>query len=293
MTRSTRVSITATVVVAICGLWAQLAMGQSASSSGSPAYPPSFWTTLVEKNPGIGTVFISAVVSGFLVPVIMLYLNNRQTRQIKQLDAQIDIEKSDAKRRQDETASRESQKLEYESAIHACLVKILFGVQQLHVELSGTCVDHKCIDTAVSHFQKTLSEYQTIIAEKQLLLNATLTNAIYGYYATVSELLIELREMSRGENLDLAIVSVYQHATALADHIVSIQSEILKRRNELQNNLRPADFDKMRSCCGSRPDPQLVRRYQNALKEIHRNPSSEIDHDTYSLTTTTTTSPGA
>ena len=279
------------MIFATTSFFSHLVFAQSAgpTSPANTAQVAGFWMTLVDKNPGIGTVAISAVVSGFLVPVIMLYLNNRHTRQIKQLDATIDLKKSDTKRKQDETASRESQTLEYESTIHSCLVKILFGVQQLHVDLSGTCINPQCVDDAITHFQKTLTDYQTKIAEKQLLLAPGLTNLIYGYYANVSELLIELREISHGGHLDLAIVSVHEHATSLADQIVGIQNLILRRRQEITNDLRPEEFSNMRSCCGKRPPQSAVQKYRSVVKDMHRFPI-EILEDAASSTTTTTTS---
>ena len=135
-------------------------------------------------------MFISTVVSGLCMPLLILLLNNGQTRKLKELEADIDLRKREKHQTLERQDREESQYLEYEATFHACLVKILFSVQQLHVELSGTCIDEKCIEDGTKHFQQKLAEYQSVIADKQLMLSTKLTNAIYTFYSDVSRLLI-------------------------------------------------------------------------------------------------------
>ena len=224
--------------------------------------PPGFWVTLLEKNPGIATI----VVSSFLLPIIILFLNNRHNRQLKTIETESAIRKTSQEKELDIEFESKATKRNHENIVHSSLVKILFEVQRLHVELSGACVEFKCIEDAIHRFQEAFVKYQGIISDNQLALSPVVTNHVYAFYRLLSELLIELKELAATDSVDVAIVSAYNHAQALADEIIQIQSVVLKERNELVREFRRADMERMRNCCGRQPTRAQIAKY-NALKE--------------------------
>lgn len=79
------------------------------------------------------------ILSGFLLPIILVWLNNYYNLKQKDKEKELELKystKNDLKNQ--------------EKAVYSSLSKILFDVQQLHVALSGTCIDQNCINNAVT-----------------------------------------------------------------------------------------------------------------------------------------------
>ncbi len=229
--------------------------------------PQSFWPALFKHNPGVVTTLLTAV----LVPVLILWLTNRHGRKVKDMehDHAKDLEK--LKRELELANKNKSTKRDYENTVHACLVKILFAVQQLHVNLSKDCSQIEVASQASQVFSSTLNEYQQKIADNQISLSARNNTSIYSFYQILSEMLIELNSLCASKKGDLAHVSVYEHAKRLADEVISLQENILRERKELAADFDRAHLEKMRHCCGAKPSPELLARYaalKNAVAEL-------------------------
>ena len=97
----------------------------------------NWFNTLLENNPG----FANIAITGLMLPLLVLWLTNRHQRKMKEVEKQLDIKYNS----QEDLRSQEKQ-------VYSSLSKILFDVQQLHVALSGTCVDENCILDAVKRF---------------------------------------------------------------------------------------------------------------------------------------------
>lgn len=250
-----------------------LASAQQAVSLASPALTAKsapqttggsdWWSILLEKNPGVVTIFISS----FLLPVIILFLTNRQNRKVKELDSKTNLDKIKAEKDFQFEFDAKSQQRNHESTVHSSLIKILFEVQRLHIELSGDCVDYACVQRAVESFQSAFAKYQAIISDNQLFLSSAIINHLYAFYRHLSELLIELQSLKQAEKVDLAIVSVYNASRALADEIIAIQEVIVKRRNDITTEFDKAHLEMMRNCCGRAPRPEVMEQY-NKLKRL-------------------------
>ena len=83
---------------------------------------------------------------GIVLPILILWLNNRHNSKIKELEQKFELDKLEASKKLDTRYTVEDEKRIHEKDVYACLLKILFEIQKLHIELSGNCVDFKCID---------------------------------------------------------------------------------------------------------------------------------------------------
>ena len=231
--------------------------------------PTSFWPSLFKHNPGVVTTLLTAV----LVPVVILWLTNRNNRKIKDMEHNHAIEMEKQKKDIELANKNKSTKREYENTVHACLVKILFAVQQLHVDLSRDCSQIEVTNQASEKFSSTLNEYQQKIADNQISLSAKNNTSIYTFYQLLSEMLIELKSLCANNNGDLAQVSVYEHAKRLADEVITLQENILRERKELAADFDRAQLEKMRHCCGSQPSPELLARYNRLREQVAEIPA--------------------
>lgn len=237
----------------------------------------SFFQSLFENNPGVVTTLLTAV----LIPVLILFLNNRHNREIKKLDHSHAIDMELQKREIEHNKQIEHTKRVYENNVHACLVKILFAVQRLHVDISRDCGPTDT-DSAAEAFMKTLHEYQSEIANNQISLSPSNTNLVYAFYQTLSEMLIELKKLCAEAEPEIAQVCVYEHSTKLADHVISLQLKLLKERKELTREFSEIKLDNMRHCCGTSPSPKQLQRYRelkNKLAGGHMEIESAISTD--------------
>lgn len=77
--------------------------------------------TFLSEHPEI----IVTVSSGFLLPIILVWLNNRYNLKQKEKEQEIARE-----------FNREDEQISHEKIIHSSLVKILFEIQKLYISLS-------------------------------------------------------------------------------------------------------------------------------------------------------------
>lgn len=224
-----------------------------------------FWTVLFDKNPGIATVFVSS----FLLPIAILYLNNRQNTKLKSVEARIATDKAIAELDAKSKHERNSRKAASADVLHSSLVKLLFEVQRLHIQLSTACVDYSCIDKAIEGFNEAFTKYQSIIADNQLNLSPRAINLLYAFYKDLSSLLIELNNFKTKSATELAIVSVFKHSQRLSDYLISIQELILRERDELESDFDRSQLDILRQCCGREPSYELQEQYEDMALALH------------------------
>lgn len=235
---------------------------QQVSNSVNDAVATSqgWFEILIENNPGLFTVLIT----GLLLPLGMLWLNNRNTRKITELEKQLDEKYSNK-----ETAKSQ------ERAVYSSLSKILFDVQQLHVALSGSCVDKNCIDTAVTKFDTSITKYHEEISNNLLYMPSIIIDNIYKFYSQISDLKVSLKDFNESENFEMAYVSVYAYSTELADTLINIQELLIAEDIELKKNFDKAEQDMMRYCCGRKPPKEVIEKYINLLKKMNPETTEE------------------
>lgn len=205
------------------------------------------WKALFENNPGILTIFLT----GILFPLVFVFLNNRHTRKMKEVDKKLDLDYQSIE------DVRKQEKLVYSS-----LSKILFDVQQLHVSLSGTCVDKSCIPDALKKFDDSVNKCHDVIADNMLYLSSKAINQVYTFYNQISDLKISLKKLNEGQDFDLAHVVVYYSSQELANTVIGLQELFLKERTELHIEFDKTQQDMMKYCCGQEPPPELIEKYK-------------------------------
>jgi len=214
-----------------------------------------------------------------ILPIVILYLTNRNSRKIKQLELehasklklveqQHDINRISEAKRIENSFMTKNERQGHEKLVHITLIKILFEVQRLHINLSGNCVDFKCIDDCTKEFKDTFTKYQNIIAENQIYLSSHVTNTLYKFYKRLGGLLIELKDIQNSQSFDLAIVAVYEASTELADYIIQIQEEFVKKRTDLENEFNSIELTDFKECCGQQPPEQDRTRYYQLRGKI-------------------------
>lgn len=203
---------------------------------------------IIEKNPGL----INILLTGLLLPLGILFLTNRNNRKLKQIEKNLDIQ---YKSKEDLRAQ--------EKKVYASLSKILFDVQQLHVSLSGTCVDTNCIVDALKKFDQSVSRCHDEIADNMLYLSSAAINLIYRFYSKIGELKIQLQELDKRKEYDMAHVTVYFSSQALADALLDIQELFTNQRSDLKVQFNRAQQQMMRYCCGEEPPAELKKRYED------------------------------
>jgi len=98
---------------------------------------------ILEKNPGLVNILLTGVILSFGI----LWLTNRSNRKLKEVEKNVELKyktKDDLR--------------EQEKKVYSSLSKILFDVQQLHVSLSGPCVDANCIVDSLKKFDTSVSK---------------------------------------------------------------------------------------------------------------------------------------
>lgn len=215
---------------------------------------------LLENNPGLFTILIT----GLLLPLGMIWLNNRNTRKNKELEKQLD-----------EKYSKKENIKNQERAVYSSLSKILFDVQQLHVALSGSCVDKNCIDNAVAKFDSSIIKYHEEISNNLLYMPSIIIDNIYRFYSQISDLKVSLKEFNDSKNFEMAYVSVYACSTDLADTLINIQELLIAEDIELKKNFDKAEQDMMRYCCGRKPPKKELDKYIVLLEKMKPESSKE------------------
>ena len=219
------------------------------------------WLEIILKNnPGLITI----IITGLILPVGLVWINNRNTRKIKELEKELDQKykgKEDVKNQ--------------EKAIYSSLSKILFDVQQLHVALSGTCVDKNCIENAMAKFDTSITKYHEEISNNLLYMPSNIINSIYSFYSKISDLKIALKEFNDSKNFEMAHVSVYMHSTELAETLIDIQDKLVEKDASLKKNFDKTQQQMMKYCCGRKPPKELFDKYLKLLMEMHPNTTQE------------------
>ncbi|GJQ07133.1 hypothetical protein CAPN010_12910 [Capnocytophaga cynodegmi] len=210
-----------------------------------------FLDYIIKNNPGIVTTFVT----GVLLPLLILGITSWQNIKLKKFD----LEKEKLVLGLDINSSTVKQ----EKIVYSSLIKILFEVQKLHIELSSKClIDYSCISKSVEKFQVKFSEYQEIISDNQIYLKLKVTNELYGFYQELANLLIELKEIENKKKYDLAVVSVFLHSQVLASIILKIQKELSYIQKELKYEVKEEDMYKFIYCCGKEPNKEDIEEYK-------------------------------
>jgi Rps23 Pro-64 3,4-dihydroxylase Tpa1-like proline 4-hydroxylase len=202
---------------------------------------------ILQQNPGLITVLLTSVI----LPIAILWLTNRNNRKLKELEKSIDTK-----------FKTKDEIREQEKKVYSSLSKILFDVQQLHVSLSGSCVNTNCIIDALKKFDDSVSKCHSDIADNMLYLSSDSINLIYDFYNSIGQLKIQLQELDKQKEYSLANVTVYFSAQYLADTLIKIQELFISQRSDLKVEFDKLRQEKMRYCCGQEPPKELKEKYE-------------------------------
>lgn len=197
------------------------------------------------------------ILSGFLLPVILVWLNNYYNLKQKDREKQLDVK-----------YNTQSEQKNQERAVYSSLSKILFDVQQLHVSLSGTCVDKNCIENALTKFDISVTKYHEEISNNLLYMPSKVIDLIYKFYSKISDLKIALKEFNDTKNYEMAHVSVYMDSSELAEILIDIQEFFILKDDKLVKDFDKTQQEMMRYCCGRKPPQELFDKYLVLLKQI-------------------------
>lgn len=218
------------------------------------------------------------ILPSVILPVWLVYLNNRNTKAGKEIDAKLQIDKIKEEKKILAQGRIEDEKRLHEKSVYSSLLKILFEIQLLHIELSGNCVNYDCIKEATEKFKKCFSDHQSKISDDQIHLSAEASNILYGFYQDIGDLLIQLKEIQDQAKFNLAIAAVYFMSQNMAMKVL-----VLKLTCFDENKLETVDEAILQrehgnfiNCCGQRPKREIVEEYQafESAGEILMNQSS-------------------
>ncbi|MEM6632720.1 MAG: hypothetical protein AAF694_23820, partial [Bacteroidota bacterium] len=182
------------------------------------------WLTFISEHPEI----VVTVLSGFLLPIILVWLNNRYNLKTKEKEQELTRE-----------FKFSDEQVSHEKIIHSSLVKILFEIQKLYISLS--CDPEKeqdCIVDASKEFQTCFAKYQGIISDNQIFLQSKVVNELYRFYNVIGEILVELNQIRQTGEQEIARVCVYDRSQELADIILNIQEIFVGKRKNLFGDLK-------------------------------------------------------
>lgn len=206
-----------------------------------------WWKLIIDKNPGL----INIILTGVFLPLGILWLTNRHNRKLKETEKKLELQyksKDDIR--------------EQEKNVYSSLSKILFDVQQLHVSLSGTCVDTSCIENGLKKFDTEISKCHDDIANNMLYLPSDAINLIYQFYNIIGQLKIQLQELDKRKEYTMANVTVFYSSQALADTVIEIQDLFISQRSDLKVQFDKTKQQMMRYCCGQEPPKELKEKYE-------------------------------
>lgn len=218
------------------------------------------WTKIIMEKPEI----LVTVLSGFLLPLILVWLNNFYNLKSKSREKELE-----------HRFNAKEELLKQEKSVYASLSKMLFDVQQLHVSLSGSSVDEDCINRCVSKFDDSITKYHEEISNNLLYMSSEVINDIYRFYSKLSDLKISLKEYNNSKNFEMAHVLVYYYSSQLADNLIDLQDRLLKKRSGLQIEFDRTKQQMMRYCCGSEPPKELFDKFLKLQKQL--NPSFKME----------------
>jgi hypothetical protein len=202
---------------------------------------------IIENNPGL----INIILTGVFLPLGILWLTNRHNRKLKETEKALDVK----------FKSKEDVR-EQEKRVYASLSKILFDVQQLHVSLSGRCVDTNCIVDSLKKFDQSVSKCHDDIANNMLYLSSKAIDLIYNFYSLIGQLKIQLLEMDKVKEYDVAHVTVYYSSRDLATTLIDIQELFISQRSDLKVEFDKTKQEMMKYCCGQEPPKPLKDKYE-------------------------------
>ena len=207
------------------------------------------------------------ILSGFLLPIILVWLNNKYNLKTKKEENKIDL-----------NYRINSEQITYEKVIHSSLIKILFEIQKLYISLScDPKKENDCILNATQEFHSSFAKYQSIISENQIYLESKVVNLLYKFYNTIGNILVELNQIRQTTEQEISRVCVYDQSQILADIIIDIQQIFIGKRTSLYDELKliRSEMGEFRTCCGPPPDEKLRAKYNQVLKELTKLPNIE------------------
>ncbi len=220
-----------------------------------------------------------------LLPLLIIRWNNQHNIKLKELEQKLEVEKLSTSKSIEKTFVVDNEKRIHEKDVYACLLKTLFEIQKLHIELSGNCVDFKCIDSAVMKFKASLTKYQEIIADNQIYLSAEATNYLYGFYQLTGELLIELKEIQDKKKYHLANACVYLKSQFLAMKTLQVRHGFNQDSQEqIDEELFEKEYSNFISCCGNAPGSSLMEEYFDFSSEFKTGGKQEIEEEEGTVT---------
>jgi hypothetical protein len=202
-------------------------------------------------------ILIPLLLTGIILPLSLVGLNNSHNRKMKELEKNLELKfktKDDVR--------------DQEKRVYSSLSRILFDVQQLHVSLSGTCVDTSCINDSLKRFDESVNKCHENIADNMLYLSSDSINFIYDFYNNIGQLKIQLKELDRKKEYSLAHVFVYYSSQNLADILIQIQELFISQRSDLKVEFNRLKQENMRNCCGQRPPKELEEKYVKLKAQI-------------------------
>ncbi len=202
---------------------------------------------ILDKNPGI----LNILLTGVLLPFGILFLTNRHNRKLKETEKTLDLKYKS----KDDIGQQEKK-------VYSALSKILFDIQQLHISLSGPCADTSCIENGLKKFDASISKCHDDIADNMLYLSSDAINQLYRFYNIIGQLKIQLQELDKRKEYEMANVTVYYYSQDLADALIDVQDLFIAQRSDLKVQFDKTKQQMMRYCCGQEPPVELKTKYE-------------------------------
>jgi len=216
--------------------------------------------TFISDHPEI----VVTILSGFLLPIILVWLNNRYNLKTKEKEQELTRE-----------FKFDDEQVSHEKIIHSSLVKILFEIQKLYISLScDPDKEEDCIVDASKEFQACFAKYQAIISDNQIFLQSKVVNELYRFYNAIGEILVELNQIRATGDQEIARVCVYDRSQELADIILNIQEIFVGKRKKLFGDLKVIreEMKEFKTCCGPPPPGELRVRYDKVMEGLNKIP---------------------
>ena len=227
----------------------------------------------IKENPTV----VLTIITGLILPLGLVYLNNRNS--IKLLENELSLNSKKLDKELNEEAKKEEIIKAQERIVYSSLSKILFDVQQLHVSLSGTCIDKNCIDNSLEKFDKSIIKYHEEIANNMLYMPSKIINLIYEFYSKISDLKVSLKEFNDIKEFQMAHVSVYMYSIELSEILIKIQEEFISKDEKLIHDFDESKQEMMKYCCGRKPPKEDFLKFKDLYKKINPNyTESEIEN---------------
>lgn len=227
----------------------------------------SWFLDFIDKNPTL----IMTLLTGVLLPLGILYLNNRHSIKLKNLENNLNLETKKLDKELDAEEKKKEIINNQERIVYSSLSKILFDVQQLHVSLSGTCIDKNCIDKSLEKFDTSILKYHEEIANNMLYMPSNIINLIYDFYSRISDLKVSLKEFNDIKEFQMAHVSVYMHSIELSEILIRIQSEFISKDEQLKKDFDESAQEMMKYCCGRKPPKEEFDKFMELYRRINPN----------------------